>query len=75
MTSESPSDSEIVFEVEQAAEGGFVARAVGQSIFTQGASIEQIREAVREAVACHFNEKAVPSVIRLRIVLEEVLRP
>jgi predicted RNase H-like HicB family nuclease len=75
MTSERKSDSEIVFEVEQAAEGGFVAQAVGQSIFTQGASIEQIREAVREAVACHFDAGAVPSVIRLRIVLEEVLRP
>jgi hypothetical protein len=75
MTSEGKSDSEIVFEVVQAAEGGFVARAVGQSIFTQGGSIEEVREAVREAVACHLNEEAVPRVIRLRIVLEEVLRP
>jgi hypothetical protein len=74
MSREVPPASEIVFEIEQAAEGGFNARAIGESIFTQGESIEQIREAIREAVACHFGDHALPKVIRLRIIQEEILR-
>ena len=74
MTHETQRDAEIVFVVEQAAEGGFNARAIGESIFTQGESIEQIREAIREAVVCHFGDHALPKVIRLRIIQEEIVR-
>jgi hypothetical protein len=60
-------DSEIIFGVEEAVEGGYVARALGHSIFTQAESMEGLREQVRDAVRCHFDEGARPAVIRLHM--------
>jgi hypothetical protein len=65
--------SKIIFAVEEAPEGGFVARAVGQSIFTQANDLDALRDAVRDAVRCHFGEAERPKVIRLHVVREEVL--
>lgn len=65
--------SEIVFLVEEAPEGGYSARALGESIFTQAESLEELRENVRDAVRCHFDEGRGPSVIRLHFVRDEVL--
>lgn len=65
--------SEIVFLVEEAAEGGFTARALGESIFTEADTFEALREQVRDAVRCHFDEGLGPSVIRLHYVRDEVL--
>jgi len=64
--------SEIIFLVEQAPEGGFVARALDHSIFTEADDREALRTAVRDAVRCHFDEDARPKVIRLHFVREEV---
>lgn len=64
--------SEIVFLVEEAAEGGFSARALGESIFTQADTFEDLREQVRDAVRCHFDEGQGPSVIRLHYIRDEV---
>jgi hypothetical protein len=66
-------DSEIIFSVEEAVEGGYVARALGHSIFTQAESMEELREQVRDAVRCHFDEGARPAVIRLHLVKDEVI--
>ncbi len=65
--------SEIVFLVEEAPEGGFTARALGESIFTQAETLEDLREQVRDAVRCHFDEGLGPAVIRLHYVRDEVL--
>lgn len=65
--------SEIVFLVEEDPEGGFTARALGESIFTQADSMEELREEIRDAVRCHFGENDGPSVIRLHYVRDEVL--
>ncbi len=65
--------SEIVFVVEQAPEGGWVARAVGRSIFTEADSETELRSAVRDAVRGHFDEGKSPSLIRLHFVRDEVL--
>jgi len=65
--------SEIIFSVEEAPEGGFTARALGHSIFTQGESLAELREAVRDAVRCHFEEAVRPAVIRLHTVKDEVI--
>jgi predicted RNase H-like HicB family nuclease len=67
------SAEEIIFRVEEADEGGFVATAIGESIFTQADSLDEIRAAIREAVACHFGDASPPRLIRLHIVREEVL--
>ncbi len=48
--------SEIIFMVEEAPEGGYTARALGESIFAEAESLEDLREQVRDAVKCHFDE-------------------
>jgi hypothetical protein len=65
--------SEIVFLVEESPEGGYIARALGYSIFTQADSMEDLRTMVRDAVACHFDDADRPKVIRLHFVRDEVL--
>ena len=67
------SNDEIIFVVQESLEGGYEARALGHSIFTQGESLEQLREMLRDAVACHFDEVSRPSLIRLHLVKDEVL--
>ena len=65
---------EIIFEVHDAEEGGYVARALGQSIFTEGETWQELREMVRDAVVCHFEDGASrPKIIRLHYVRDEVL--
>jgi hypothetical protein len=65
--------NEIIFLVEEAVEGGFTARALGQSIFTEAETLEGLRQQVRDAVNCHFDAENAPKVIRLHFVREEVL--
>ena len=65
--------SEIIFEVTEAVEGGYNARALGYSIFTQGDDWLDLRAMVKDAVACHFDEGYAPRVIRLHFVKDEVL--
>lgn len=66
---------EIIFLIEEAAEGGFTARALGEPIFTEAETLDELRRNVREAVACHFDDGQVPKVIRLHFVRGEVLTP
>jgi predicted RNase H-like HicB family nuclease len=65
--------SEIIFLVEEADEGGFTARAASDSIFTEAETLDELRQNVREAVECHFEEGQSPKLIRLHIVREEIL--
>jgi len=58
--------------VEEAPEGGFTARALGAAIFTEADDMDGLREMVRDAVRCHFDEGQGPRVIRLHFVREEV---
>ena len=64
---------ELIFLVEEAAEGGYIARALGASIFTEADSLEELHAQVRDAVECHFEPDARPKIIRLHFVREEVL--
>lgn len=65
--------SEVVFLVSDAPEGGFTARALGESIFTEADTPETLRANIRDAVRCHFDEGKAPAVIRLHYVRDEVL--
>jgi len=60
------SETEIIFVVEESPEGGFEARALGQSIFTQAETMEELKAMIRDAVRCHFDEQSRPVVIRLQ---------
>jgi hypothetical protein len=65
--------SEVIFIVEEAPEGGLLARAVGQAIFTQAGSMEELHDRVRDAVHCHFDPDMAPKLIRLHFVRDEVI--
>ena len=65
--------NEIIFLVEEAPEGGYTARAVGESIFTEADDLEQLHDQLRDAVRCHFDEASRPKLIRLHFVRDEVI--
>jgi len=64
---------ELIFIVNEAPEGGYTARALGESIFTEADSLEDLREEIREAVKCHFEDDNSPRVVRIHFVREEIL--
>ncbi len=66
-------DTEIIFVVEESTEGGFEARALGYSIFTEGDTMDELKVMLRDAVHCHFDDEARPRVIRLHQVKDEVI--
>jgi hypothetical protein len=66
--------AEITFRVERVPERGFIARALGASIFTEGSSLHDLRAMARDAVRCHFDEGHAPTTIRLRLKADDVIR-
>ncbi len=65
--------NEIIFLVEDASEGGFTARALGHSIYTDADTIAELHANVREAISCHFDPAEKPRIIRLHFVRDEVI--
>ena len=66
--------TEMVFLVEEAPEGGYTARAAGESIFTEGETLDELKTNVREAVLCHFDrDEDRPKIVRLHFTHDEVL--
>ena len=65
--------NEIIFVVEGAPEGGYTARALGHSVFTEADDRAGLREQIRDAVRCHFDEEERPKVIRMHFVEEELV--
>ena len=65
--------NEVFFLVEEAAEGGYVAKAMGESIFTEAETLDELKKEIREAVSCHFEEDNMPKIIRLHLVKEEII--
>lgn len=65
--------SEIIFIVENSDEGGYVARALGHSIYTEGETLDGLKENIKDAVRCHFDEKDRPRIARLHMVKDEVM--
>jgi hypothetical protein len=64
---------ELVFEVVEEADGGYIAEAIGESIFTQADNWDELRANVKEAVRAFYFDSAPPASIRLRLVRDEVL--
>lgn len=65
--------NEIIFSVEEAPEGGYIARALGHSVFTEADDLKSLHQNVKDAVQCHFEEAEKPKVIRLHFTKEEVI--
>jgi predicted RNase H-like HicB family nuclease len=65
--------SEIIFIVEDSDEGGYTAKALGYSIYTEGQTLDELKENIKDAIKCHFDEKEIPHIVRLHIVKDEVI--
>ena len=64
---------EVIFLIEEAPEGGYTARALGESIFTEADNLEELQANIRDAVRCHYDEATMPHLIRLHFIKEEVI--
>jgi hypothetical protein len=65
---------ELIFEVREAEEGGFTARALGHAIFTEADTWDELRSNVREAASLHFeNSASRPKLIQLHYVKDELI--
>ena len=65
--------NEIIFLIEESLEGGYEARALEASIHTEADNMSELKESIRDAVKCHFDENEIPRIIRLHFVKEEVI--
>jgi predicted RNase H-like HicB family nuclease len=65
--------NELIFLVEEAPEGGYTAKALGEGIFTEADSMEELKVMVKDAILCHFDEQNIPKIIRLHYVKEETI--
>jgi hypothetical protein len=65
--------TELIFEVREAPEGGFTAKALSASIHTEADSLDELKEQIRDAVRCHFDPGTEPKQLRLIIVREETI--
>jgi hypothetical protein len=50
------SETEIIFLVEDSDEGGYEAKALGYSIFTEAESLDDLKKNIKDAVHCHFED-------------------
>lgn len=65
-------NKELIFLVEEDSESGFVAKALGESIFTQADTVAELKTMIKDAILCHFKAENMPKIIRLHFVKEEV---
>lgn len=65
--------NEIIFIIEESKEGGFEARSLDYSIYTEAKDMESLKEAVKDAVVCHFGKENAPKLIRLHLVKDELI--
>jgi predicted RNase H-like HicB family nuclease len=65
--------SEIIFIVESSDEGGYTAKALGYSIYTEGETMDELKENIKDAVKCHFDGKELPRIARLHMVKDEIM--
>ena len=65
---------EIIFEVLEDPTGGYTASALGFGIHTQGETVEDLKNQLRDAVDCYFDDSASrPAIVRLHFVRDELM--
>jgi hypothetical protein len=65
---------ELIFEIRDAEEGGYCARALGYSIFTEADTWEELRQNVLDATSLHFEESSQrPRLVQLHYVKDELI--
>ena len=65
--------AEIIFTVTESLDGGYEAKAIGHSIYTQCDEYSKLPETLRDAVKCHFDEDKMPAFIRIHLIRDEVI--
>ncbi len=63
--------NEIIFLIENAPEGGYNAKALGHSIFTDADDLDSLKANIRNAVLSHLDEGKHPKIVRMHFVHEE----
>ncbi len=66
-------NQEILFIVEESQEGGYLAKCLEHSIYTEADTLEELRIMIKDAVECHFEERERPKLINLHIIKNEVI--
>ncbi len=64
---------ELIFIIKESDEGGFEAKALGYSIFTEAEDMVSLKKAIKDAVICHFEKENMPKIIRLHMVKDELM--
>ncbi|MFH1860195.1 MAG: 2-oxoisovalerate dehydrogenase [bacterium] len=64
---------ELIFFVEESPDGGYCAKALGCSIYTEAEGLNELKEAIRDATRCHFEANNMPHIVRLHLVKDEVM--
>lgn len=64
-------NNEIIFYVEESMDGGYEAKALGHSIFTESDTLDELKLNIKDAVLCHFEEPDIPRIVKLHFVREE----
>ncbi|MGB9500347.1 MAG: type II toxin-antitoxin system HicB family antitoxin [Dissulfuribacterales bacterium] len=64
---------EIIFLVEESTDGGYEARALGYSIFTDGETLDEVKKNIQDAVRCHFEKIDKPLLLRIHFVKDEFI--
>jgi len=65
---------ELIFEIRDAEEGGFYARALGHSIFTEADNWDELRANLIEAVSLHFEDADIrPRLVQMHYVKDELI--
>jgi hypothetical protein len=65
--------AEILFLIEDAPEGGYTAKALGYSVYTEADTWDDLKLAIQDALECHFDEGQKPKIVRLHYLREEVI--
>lgn len=66
--------NEIIFLVEEAVEGGYIAKALDEGIYTEAESMDELKANIKEAVLCHFEDESKrPKIARIHYVREETI--
>lgn len=64
---------EIIFLIEEDNESGYIAHALGLSIYTQGETVDELKSNILDVVSCHFGDH-IHRIIRLHFVKDEILQ-
>ncbi len=65
--------SEMIFIVENSDEGGFTAKSLSCSIYTEGQTLDELKENIKDAIKCHCDAKEIPHIVHLHIIKDEIM--